>query len=51
MQRFLRDPDCPNEVAGHKPGVIIIDYHDFQNDWYTGEQPAATNLGMLALKP
>ena len=28
--------DCPNEIAEDKPGVIIVDNDDFQNDTLTG---------------
>jgi len=28
--------DCPNEIAEGKPGVIIVDNDDFQNDTLTG---------------
>ena len=28
--------DCPNEIADDKPGVIIVDNDDFQNDTLTG---------------
>ena len=28
--------DCPNEIAKDKPGVIIVDNDDFQNDTLTG---------------
>ena len=28
--------DCPNEIAENKPGVIIVDNDDFQNDTLTG---------------
>ena len=28
--------DCPNEIAEDKPGVIIVDNDNFQNDTLTG---------------
>ena len=28
--------DCPNEIAEDKPGIIIVDNDDFQNDTLTG---------------
>ena len=37
--------DCPNEIAEDKPGIIIVDNDDFQNDTLTrGNTSHRTNV-------